>query len=80
AYDRGDKFASYRACPTVQEYVLVASERRSVEVYRRPQMQHPPQEDQPWAGQVYAPGEVITLTSVTVQLPLDEMYVDTTIA
>ncbi len=35
AYDRGDKFGCYRACATVQEYVLVATRRQAVEVYRR---------------------------------------------
>ena len=75
-YDRGDKFAHYRACPMIQEYVLVATDRRSVEVYRRPQTQ----DDQTWEGHVYAPGEVIALTSRIVQIPLDEVYGDTTVA
>ncbi|HUY76029.1 MAG TPA: Uma2 family endonuclease [Ktedonobacterales bacterium] len=76
-YDRGDKFAYYRACPTLQEYVLVATERRSIEVYRRPQTQ---EEDQPWALQMYAPGDEIALSSLTIQIPLDEVYSDTTVA
>src|SRR5579875_829157 len=48
AYDRGDKFAYYRECPTVQEYVLVASEHRAVEVFRRPQTQ---ENISSWGGQ-----------------------------
>ncbi len=32
AYDRGRKFGLYRACPTVQEYVLVATKYQAVEV------------------------------------------------
>ena len=76
AYDRGDKFAYYRACPTVQEYVLVASERRSVEVYRRPQTQG----DQTWTGQVYAPGDLIVLNSGAIQIAFDDLYADTTLA
>lgn len=35
AYDRGRKFAFYRACPTVQEYMLVVTAYQEVEVYRR---------------------------------------------
>jgi len=35
AYDRGRKFSLYRACSTVQEYVLVATKYQAVEVYRR---------------------------------------------
>ena len=35
AYDRGAKFASYRQLQTLQEYVLIDSRSRSVEVFRR---------------------------------------------
>lgn len=33
ARDRGKKFGWYRACPSIQEYVLVASEYKEVQVY-----------------------------------------------
>lgn len=35
AYDRGGKFAAYRQLPTLEEYVLIDSRKRSVEVFRR---------------------------------------------
>lgn len=35
AYDRGSKFAAYRQLPSLAEYVLIAPERKSVEVFRR---------------------------------------------
>jgi Uma2 family endonuclease len=35
AYDRGDKFGYYRACPSVQEYVLVNARRPEIELFRR---------------------------------------------
>ncbi|MHB8576335.1 MAG: Uma2 family endonuclease [Dehalococcoidia bacterium] len=35
AYDRGDKFAAYRRLPTLQEYLLIAQDRPSVEHYLR---------------------------------------------
>ena len=35
AYDRGDKFRYYRACPTIREYVLIATRYQAVDVYRR---------------------------------------------
>ncbi|GAC1386949.1 MAG: Uma2 family endonuclease [Ktedonobacteraceae bacterium] len=35
AYDRGNKSSYYRACPTIQEYVLVSTQRSAIEVYRR---------------------------------------------
>jgi Uma2 family endonuclease len=34
AYDRGEKFANYRALPSLREYVLIDAEKRSVDVYR----------------------------------------------
>ncbi len=35
AYDRGSKFAAYRQLPSLSEYVLIAPDRKSVEVFRR---------------------------------------------
>jgi Uma2 family endonuclease len=35
AYDRGDKFTSYRQLESQQEYVLIAQDRPHVEVYAR---------------------------------------------
>lgn len=34
-YDRGDKFAAYRQLPSLQEYVLIAQNRPSVDHYQR---------------------------------------------
>jgi Uma2 family endonuclease len=64
--DRLDKFALYRACPSVQEYVLVATRYQAVEVYRRGEPH--------WTYQGYAPGERIELECIAVQLPVDHLY------
>ncbi|MBA2286713.1 MAG: Uma2 family endonuclease [Ktedonobacteraceae bacterium] len=67
AYDRGRKFSFYRACPTVQEYVLVATRYQAVEVYRRT--------PQGWAiYQSYGPGDEIELTSLEIHFPLTALY------
>ena len=67
AYDRGRKFGLYRACPTVQEYVLVATKYQAVEVYRRT--------PQGWAiYQSYGPGDEIELMSLEVRFPLAALY------
>ena len=67
AYDRGRKFGLYRACPTVQEYVLVATKYQAVEVYRRTL--------QGWAiYQSYGPGDEIELMSLEVRFPLAALY------
>jgi Uma2 family endonuclease len=70
AYDRGRKFGLYRACPTVQEYVLVATKYQAVEVYRRT--------THGWAiYQSYGPGDEIELTSLGVRFPLATLYKNT---
>lgn len=67
SYDRGLKFAYYRQCPTIQEYVLVNTTYQSVEVYRRT--------PDGWTSyQVYSPGENIHLTSIDVHLPFAAFY------
>ena len=67
AYDRGRKFSFYRACPTVQEYILVATRYQTVEVYRRTL--------QGWAiYQSYGPGDEIEITCLDVRFPLAALY------
>ena len=70
AYDRGRKFGLYRACPTVQEYVLVATKYQAVEVYSRT--------PHGWAiYQSYGPGEEIELTSLGIRFPFAILYKST---
>jgi Uma2 family endonuclease len=67
AYDRGRKFGLYRACPTMEEYVLVASRYQAVEVYRRT--------PQGWTNyQAYGPGDEIELMSLDVRFPVAAFY------
>lgn len=35
AYDRGKKFGYFRDCPTVQEILLVSTQKQAVDLYRR---------------------------------------------
>ncbi len=35
AYDRGDKFEAYRLLPSLKEYVLIDTDKRTAEVYRK---------------------------------------------
>lgn len=67
AYDRGDKFRYYRACPTIREYVVVATKYQAVEVYRRT--------EQGWSAfHVYGPGDDVELESIGVRFPLALLY------
>lgn len=69
-FDRGRKFAYYRACPTVQEYVLVNTAYQAVEVYRR--------DPDGWAGyHVYEAGEWVELASIGVRFALASLYART---
>lgn len=67
-YDRGGKFALYRQIPSLREYLLVAQDRVSVELYT-------PQADGRW---VLTPfdnlGGSVTLPSIGCELALTEVY------
>jgi Uma2 family endonuclease len=66
-YDRGRKSGYYRACPTVQEYVLVATDHQAVEVYRRTA--------EGWGTfQAYGPDEEMELPSINVRFPVAALY------
>ena len=66
-YDRGQKFGLYRACPIIQEYVLVATKYQSVEVFRRT--------THGWSiYQEYKPGDEIELFSIDVSFPVTAFY------
>jgi len=67
AYDRGAKFGFYRACPAVQEYVLIATAYRAVEVFRRT--------PEGWtAFRAYGPDDTVELESIGVTIPVTALY------
>ena len=66
-YDRGDKFKSYRALSTLQEYVLVDATRVSVEYFRRG-------EGRMWLYTLYEAGEVLALQSLDIEVEVDAIY------
>ena len=72
ATDRGRKAAYYRACPTIQEYMMVDSEEIFVEVHRR--------EEEKWTINTFEPGDIIRLESLGIQFPLEEAYEGTSLA
>lgn len=71
AKDRGEKFAHYRSSPTLQEYVLVESEKISVECYRRG-------EGRLWLYYPYISGDIITLESIDFSFPIALVYANVT--
>ena len=71
AYNRGDKFALYRACLTVQEYVLVSTKCHAVEVFHRAL--------KGWEYQAYGPDDEVELVSIGVRFPVTVLYRRTTV-
>ncbi|HYK86432.1 MAG TPA: Uma2 family endonuclease [Ktedonobacteraceae bacterium] len=67
AYDRGDKFAYYRACPTIKEYVLVNTQRRIVEVYRRARTNL-------WTLHLFEADDRVEFASLNITFPIAEIY------
>lgn len=67
AYDRGRKLAYYRDCPTIWEYMLVDSQRQTVEVFRR-------EKNKLWTYHAFGPGDEVELASLGVRFPLMKAY------
>ena len=68
AYDRGAKFASYRQLPSLEEYVLIDSRTRSVEVFRR----HP----EGWILQPVPDDGWLRLATLGFECTVDALYED----
>lgn len=69
AYDRGGKFALYRRLETLQEYVLVGSESKIVEIFRR-------DAEGNWMFIPHQENDEILLTSTGVIVSMAEIYAD----
>ncbi len=65
-HDRTVKLALYRSCPSVQEYILIATEYRAVEVFRRAQPR--------WTYERYGPEEAVELESLDLRQPVSQLY------
>jgi len=66
SYDRGDKFVHYGTIPSLQDYVLVASEHVMVEVFSR--------HEQGWLLRRYGADDQVPLASVGCELAVREIY------
>ncbi|GCL42975.1 Uma2 family endonuclease [Dolichospermum planctonicum] len=65
--DRGEKFRYYLTIPTLQEYILIDSEKISVERYCRG-------EGRMWLYYPYTTGDMITLSSIAFEFPIEMLY------
>lgn len=69
AFDRGDKFAYYRALSSLRAYVLVSQKRPLLEVFARDGEGH-------WVLTVAGPGERLELAAIGCTLDVDAVYGD----
>lgn len=68
AYDRGDKFAYYRAIPTLREYILVSQNKCRVEQFTK-------KEGRMWSMFYYEEMEqVVKMESIDCEVPLSDIY------
>jgi Uma2 family endonuclease len=72
AYDRGRKFVYYRSCPTIEEYVLVDTQRQAVDVYRRAT-------ETLWTLHLFGPGDQLELASLNISFPMAALYENVTL-
>jgi Uma2 family endonuclease len=68
-YDRGEKLEHYKTIASLREIVLVAHDRREIEIVRR-------EPDDSWSRHVSADQASATLASIDVELPIADVYRD----
>ena len=69
AYDRGDKFAAYRKLTTLREYLLVDTDSRRCDVYRRG-------DDGLWVLHPFEAGQAVGLASVGLELSAEALWAE----
>jgi Uma2 family endonuclease len=69
--DRIRKANLYHVCPSIQEYMLIATKYQAVEVQRRA--------GDEWTLHLFGPGDEIELVSLGVRFPLAVLYRGTTV-
>jgi Uma2 family endonuclease len=67
ARDRDEKFTYYLKMPSLQEYILIDSEKISVERFCR-------SEGRMWLYYPYIAGEIISLSSIDFEFPIELLY------
>jgi Uma2 family endonuclease len=68
-YDNTDKFTYYRSIPTLQEYILIDSNKIAVNCYRRG-------EGRMWLYYPYQAGDIVRFDSLDLEMAIDNIYED----
>ncbi len=66
AIDKGEKLDLYLEYPTLEEYILVSSQKKRVEIYHR--------KNDSWTRRIYKSGSIIHLESIDVEIAFDDIY------
>ena len=69
AYDRGDKFAAYRRLPGLREVLLVDTDSRRCDLFRK-------RDDGLWVLHPFEPGQGLRLESVALDLPAAQLWAE----
>ncbi|HOM11954.1 MAG TPA: Uma2 family endonuclease [Rubrivivax sp.] len=69
AYDRGDKFAAYRKLPGLREYLLVDTDSRRCDLYRKGG-------DGLWVLHPFEPDQTLRLESVALDLGAEQLWAE----
>lgn len=72
ARDRGEKSLEYRACPSIQEYLLISSALSIIELFRREKHGF-------WALYTLGIEDSVELTSLGLQFSVADVYQDTSL-
>ena len=67
AFDRGDKFADYKAIAELEEYILIHQKQILVELFQR-------KSDNLWVPQIYRTGDTIKLASIDFSCAIATLY------
>jgi Uma2 family endonuclease len=68
-YERGEKFALYRQAATLEEYVLVSTDKIGLDLYRRNALGS-------WDFSTYKSGDTVELQSINFTFEIDRIYED----
>ncbi len=68
AIDRTEKLEAYRELASVEDYVLVSSERQAVEVHHRDRKQNY------WITRIYGPADTVKIESLNAEFLMNEIY------
>ncbi len=71
AFDRGQKFAAYRQLPSLQEYVLIDTDARVADVYRKGA-------DGLWVLHPFAKGDTVSLASLDLEISAADLFAQVT--